>query len=62
MSRPSLETVNYPEEADMEATAIFVAISVAILVAILLPLFLSRERWRAAENRARARVVSLTPG
>jgi hypothetical protein len=36
-------------------TAIFVAISVAILIAILLPLFLSGERCRTAQDRARAR-------
>jgi hypothetical protein len=42
----------------MQATAIFVSISVGIFVAIFLaflPLFLSGERWRAAEERARAR-------
>jgi hypothetical protein len=46
----------------MEATANFVAISVSILVAIfaaiLLPLFFSGERWRAAQDRARARRIA----
>jgi len=42
----------------MEATrfvAIFVAIFVALFVAIFLSLILSGERWRAAQDRARAR-------
>jgi len=38
----------------MEATAIFVAIFVAILASFL-PLIMSGKRWRAAEDRARAR-------
>jgi hypothetical protein len=46
----------------MESTANFFAISVSILVAIfvviLLPLFLSGERWRAAQERARARRIA----
>ena len=41
----------------MHATAIFVAMFAGIFVAIflLLPLILSGKRWRAAEDRARAR-------
>jgi hypothetical protein len=41
----------------MHATAIFVAMFASIFVAIflLLPLILSGKRWRAAEDRARAR-------
>ena len=42
----------------MESTAIFVAISVAVFVAIFLPLMVSGERWRAAEERARARRIA----
>jgi hypothetical protein len=38
----------------MQTTAIFIAIFVAIFLAFL-PLFLSGKRWRAAEDRARAR-------
>jgi hypothetical protein len=34
---------------------IFVAILVALFVAIFLPLIMSGERWRAAEDKARAR-------
>jgi len=41
----------------MHATAIFVSIFVA-LVASFLPLILSGERWRAAQDRARARRVA----
>jgi hypothetical protein len=41
----------------MEATAIFVAIFVAILASFL-PLIMSGERWRAAEDRARARRIA----
>ncbi len=58
MSCPSLKGVNSLWKIDMQATAIFVAISVAILVAIFLmflPLILSGKRWRAAQDRARAR-------
>lgn len=39
----------------METTAIFVAIFFALFVALFLPLILSGERWRAAEDKARAR-------
>jgi hypothetical protein len=46
----------------MEATAIFISISVAIFGAILLgilfPLFISGERWKAAQDRARARRIA----
>jgi hypothetical protein len=42
----------------MEATAIFVAISVSIFVAIFLPLLFSGERWRAAQDKARARRIA----
>jgi len=35
--------------------AIFAAIFVALFVALFLPLILSGERWRAAQDRARAR-------
>jgi hypothetical protein len=38
----------------MQATAIFVSILVAILAGFL-PLIMSGERWRAAQDRARAR-------
>ena len=41
----------------MEA-ALFVAIFAAIFVAIFLPLMLSGERWRAAQDRARARRIA----
>jgi hypothetical protein len=41
----------------MEA-GIFVAIFVALFVAIFLPLILSGERWRAAQDRARARRIA----
>ena len=37
---------------------IFVAIFVALFVAIFLPLILSGERWRAAQDRARARRIA----
>ena len=39
----------------MEEAAIFVAILVPTLVSILLPLVLSGKRWKAAEEKARAR-------
>jgi hypothetical protein len=39
----------------MKALAIFVAIFVPIFVAIFLPLILSGERWRVAQDGARAR-------
>ena len=43
----------------METTAIFVAVFAAILVAffaaIFLPLMMSGERWKAAQEKARAR-------
>lgn len=43
----------------MEATAILIALSVAIFVAIFaaifFPLVFSAERWRATQDRARAR-------
>jgi hypothetical protein len=43
----------------MESTAFWISISVAMLlslfVAVLLPLFLSGERSRAAQDKARAR-------
>jgi pheromone shutdown protein TraB len=43
----------------MHKTAIFVSIFVAIFVAIFLPLVpLLGERWRAAENKARARRIA----
>jgi hypothetical protein len=42
----------------MEAAAIFVAIFVSLFVAIFLPLFLSGKRWRAAQDRARARRIA----
>ena len=35
--------------------ALFVAMFFGLFVAIFLPLVLSGERWRAAEDRARAR-------
>ena len=54
MSRPSLEGIDCSKETDMEA-ARFVAIFAALFVAIFLPLILSGERWRAAQDRARAR-------
>ena len=41
----------------MEA-ARFVAIFVALFVALFLPLILSGERWRAAQDRARARRIA----
>ena len=39
----------------MQSTAIFVAIFGGIFAAIFLPFIMSGERWRAAEDRARAR-------
>jgi hypothetical protein len=39
----------------MESAAIVVAIFMSILVAMLLPSMLSGDRWKAAEDRARAR-------
>jgi hypothetical protein len=42
----------------METTAIFVAIFFALFVALFLPLMLSGERWRAAEDKARARRIA----
>lgn len=46
----------------MESTAFFVAISVAVLVSILLAIFLpllfSGERWKAAQEKARARRIA----
>jgi hypothetical protein len=43
----------------MKASAIFVSIFVAIFIAIFLPLVpLLGERWRAAEDRARARPIA----
>jgi hypothetical protein len=43
----------------MHKTAIFVSIFVAIFVAIFLPLVpLLGERWRAAEDKARARRIA----
>ena len=41
----------------MEA-ARFAAICVALFVAIFLPLILSGERWRAEQDRARARRIA----
>jgi hypothetical protein len=38
----------------MEATATFVA----VFVAVLLPLFLSGERWQAAEEKARGHRIA----
>jgi hypothetical protein len=38
--------------------ATFVAIFVAIFLAVFLPLILSGERWRAAEDKARARRIA----
>lgn len=46
------------QEPDMEATAVFMAIFVSLFVAILLPLILSGERWRAAQDKARARRIA----
>jgi hypothetical protein len=39
----------------MQSTAIFVAIFVPLFLAISLPLILSGKRWRAEQDRARAR-------
>ena len=38
--------------------AIFAAMFVALFVAIFLPLILSGERWRAEQDRARARRIA----
>jgi hypothetical protein len=38
--------------------AIFIAIFFALFVAIVLTLILSGERWRAAQDRARARRIA----
>ncbi len=42
----------------MVAVGIFIAIFVALFVAVLLPLIMSGERWRAAEEKARARRIA----
>jgi hypothetical protein len=42
----------------MEAVAILVAVFVPIFMAMFLPLILSGERWRAAEDKARARRIA----
>jgi hypothetical protein len=55
MSRPGLESVNFSQETDMQAIAIFVSIFAGIFVAIFL-MFL--PIWRAAEDRARARRIA----
>ncbi len=39
----------------MKVIAIFVAIAVPLFIAIFLTLILSGKRWKAAEERARAR-------
>ena len=39
----------------MRVVAIFVAIALPLIIAIFLPLVLSGKRWRAVEERARAR-------
>lgn len=41
----------------MKAVALFVSIFVAF-VAMFLPLILSGERWRAAQDKARARRIA----
>jgi|HubBroStandDraft_6_1064221.scaffolds.fasta_scaffold2780782_1 cbb3-type cytochrome oxidase subunit 3 len=61
MSRPSLEGVECLQETDMEAArfvAMFVAIFAALFVAIIFSLIQSGERWRAAQERARARRIA----
>ncbi len=45
-------------EATAKFVAIFVAIFLAIFVAIFLPLILSGKRWRAEQDRARARRIA----
>ncbi|HET8636566.1 MAG TPA: hypothetical protein VFL96_06935 [Acidobacteriaceae bacterium] len=42
----------------MQAVAIFVAIFAGLFIAISLPLFLSGKRWRAEQERARARRIT----
>jgi hypothetical protein len=61
MARARLKGVDSSWETDMEAArfaAIFAAIFVALFVAIFLPLILSGERWRAVQERARARRIA----
>jgi threonine/homoserine/homoserine lactone efflux protein len=58
MSRRSLGGINSSQETDMAAISIFIAIFVALFVAVLLPLMLSGERWRAAQEKARARRIA----
>jgi hypothetical protein len=38
--------------------SIFVALFVALFLAVFLPLILSGKRWRASEDRARARRIA----
>lgn len=57
MPRLSLEGVTCAQETDMKTVALFVSIFVAF-VAMFLPLILSGERWRAAQDRARARRIA----
>jgi hypothetical protein len=42
----------------MQDVAIVVSVFVALFFAILLPLFLSGERWKAAQEKARARRIA----
>jgi hypothetical protein len=56
MSRPKLVGVCCSEKTEMESAAILVAIFVAIFLPITL--ILSGERWRAAQDRARARRIA----
>jgi hypothetical protein len=53
-----MESVNCSQETDMETVAIVVAIFVAMFLAMFLPLILSGERWRVAQDRARARRIA----
>jgi len=43
---------------NMEDATIFIAIFVAVFVPVILMLVLSGERWRAAQDRARARRIA----
>jgi hypothetical protein len=58
MLRRRQEGINSSQESDMVAVGIFIAIFVALFVAVLLPLIMSGERWRAAEEKARARRIA----
>lgn len=54
-ARPSLKGISYTEETDMQL-AIFVAIFAALFLPLLI--ILSGARWKAAEDKTRARRIA----